>query len=41
MAALRRRVTQCAGELDMPPGIVAVDFYEQTDVLQVAKALNA
>jgi hypothetical protein len=40
-AALRRRIAQCAAERDMQPGILAVDFYQQTNLVRVAEELNA
>jgi hypothetical protein len=39
--ALRTRIAQCARERGLEPGIVAVDFYERTDVVKVARELNA
>ncbi len=39
-AALRRRITQCSAERDVRGGIVAVDFYQQTDLVKVAAQLN-
>jgi hypothetical protein len=39
--ALRRRIAECTRERGRPPGIVAVDFYEQTDLVKVADQLNA
>jgi hypothetical protein len=36
--ALRRRIAACAEERGRRPGIVAVDFYEQTAVVRVARA---
>jgi hypothetical protein len=39
-AALRRRIAQCASERSMRPGIIAVDFYQQTDLVEVAAQLN-
>jgi hypothetical protein len=39
--ALRRRITKCTRERGRAPGIVAVDFYDQTAVVQDARALNA
>ena len=39
--ALRRRIAKCTRERGRAPGIVAVDFYDQTAVVQVARALNA
>jgi hypothetical protein len=39
-SALRQRITQCASERSMQPGIIAVDFYQQTDVVKVAAQLN-
>ena len=38
--ALRRRIARCAKERGRQPGIVAVDFYEQTDLVKVAERLN-
>jgi hypothetical protein len=38
--ALRRRISECTEERGRWPGIVAVDFYEQTAVVRVARALN-
>jgi hypothetical protein len=38
---LRRRIVDCTRERGRAPGIVAVDFYEQTAVVRVARALNA
>ena len=39
--ALRRRIAECTRERGRAPGIVAVDFYEQTAVVRVARTLNA
>ena len=39
--ALRRRIAECTRERGRGPGIVAVDFYEQTAVVRVARTLNA
>jgi hypothetical protein len=38
--ALRRRIEQCESERGVRGAIVAVDFYEQTDVVKVARQLN-
>jgi hypothetical protein len=38
---LRRRIAECTRERGRAPSIVAVDFYDQTAVLQVARTLNA
>ena len=37
---LRDRVVRCGREKGIPGGIVAVDFYERTGVVAVAKQLN-
>jgi hypothetical protein len=37
---LLRRVRSCRDVLGRPPNIVAVDFYEQGDVIEVARELN-
>ena len=39
--ALRRRITRCEAERGVRGGIVAVDFYEQTDLVKVAGELNS
>jgi hypothetical protein len=38
--ALRRRITRCEAERGRRAGIVAVDFYEQSQVVQMADQLN-
>jgi hypothetical protein len=39
-SALRRRIAECTRVRGRAPGIVAVDFYDQTAVVQVARTLN-
>jgi hypothetical protein len=39
--SLRRRIAKCTRERGRRPSIIAVDFYEQTAVVQVARELNA
>lgn len=38
--ALRQRIAQCEAERNLRGGIVAVDFYQQTDLVKVAAQLN-
>lgn len=38
--ALLQRVRACRGALGRPPNLVAVDFYDQGDVIEVAHELN-
>jgi hypothetical protein len=38
---VRRRIAKCTRERGRTPNIVAVDFYDQTAVVKVARALNA
>lgn len=40
-AFLRRHVARCERERGMIPSLVAVDFYENTDVLEIAKRVSA
>ena len=37
---LNTRIARCAEARDLPPSLIAVDFYEQGDLLQVARAIN-
>jgi hypothetical protein len=38
---LRRRLADCERDREQLPNLVAVDFYERSDVLRIAQALNA
>lgn len=38
---LNARIARCAKKRDMPVALIATDFYEQGDLVGVAKALNA
>jgi hypothetical protein len=40
-AFLRARILRCTRERDIPGAIVAVDFYQRTAVVAVAKQLNS
>ena len=38
---LRRLIGRCERERSMLPNLIAVDFYERTHVVEIARSLNA
>ena len=38
---LRRTIGRCERERSMLPNLIAVDFYERTQVIEIARSLNA